>query len=138
MMYKKLLAIVLLFLVGYSLPNLFSLDKKMEFAQELQDPLLFECRLINNRCENGGLALRIHKGEFSTLQRTTFTLAINNTPITTPVLISSDDGQFGTLLGQMSKESPSMVEVLLPYCGNKIMKMIVVDKSSNTGLLVTL
>lgn len=137
-MQYKVVGVVLLFCIGYFIPDILSLDKKMEFAQPAQNPVLVDCVIRNNQCDAGDFKLEIIEGEFATLERTHFSLQQKNKPVQGDVLVTSDDNQFGTLLSQKLGKRPGDYQVLIPFCGNPIMNIILIDEQSNNGVIVRL
>ncbi len=136
-MIKKIIAFIVLFGLGYWLPDVLKLDKKMEFADSAVDPTLFECEILDNRCSGGGFEFALVKGNFTALERTTFTLRYQGMPVSGDILVTSDDQLIGTLLSQMTSQDKAERQVLIPYCGNPIMKIIVIDADSNQGVIIT-
>ncbi|MCA0936460.1 hypothetical protein LCL85_13045 [Vibrio alginolyticus] len=136
-MIKKILAFTVLFGLGYWLPDILNLDKKMEFSDAAVDPTLFECEIRSNRCSSGGFDFELIDGSFTALERTTFTLQYQGKPVSGDILVTSDDQLIGTLISQVTANDKDERQVLIPYCGNPIMKIIVIDAQSNKGVIIT-
>ncbi|WED20530.1 hypothetical protein L3Q72_07650 [Vibrio sp. JC009] len=128
--------ILLVFTAGFFAPDLLQWKKKMEFVQLPPDYRVIDCVLSGRKCQADDYELRLLDGNFLTLERTTFQLKHAQQVIRSDILITSDDNQFGTLLSQDIEQSDAHKDVLIPYCGNPIMHIIVVDKNRKTGLLV--
>ncbi len=136
-MVKKITAFVVLFGLGYWLPDVLNLDKKMEFADPAINPTLYECEIRSNRCSSGGFDFELIDGSFTALERTTFTLQYQGKPVSGDILVTSDDQLIGTLISQVTANGEAERQVLIPYCGNPIMKIIVIDTQSNKGVIIT-
>ncbi len=135
-MVKKLITLVVLFGIGYWLPDILNLDKKMEFSDAALNPTLFECEIRDNRCASGGFDFELIEGNFNALERTTFTLQYQGAPVSGDVLVTSDDQLFGTLISQITSVDKSKRQVLIPFCGNPVMKIIVIEKNRNSGVVI--
>ncbi len=136
-MIKKVITFIVLFGIGYWVPDILNLDKKMEFTDAALNPTLFECEIDNNSCSSGGFDFELINGDFGALQRTTFALRYQGTPVSGEILVTSDDKLFGTLISQNTSNGKDQRQVLVPYCGNPVMKIIVIDAQTNKGVIIT-
>jgi len=123
--------------VGYLLPDLLKLDKKMEFVNLTQEQYrVIECETINDHCIVDRYQLQFLVGRFGILERTSFRLLHDTHPVTTEVLITSDDNQFGTIRSQWQRRGSDIRQALIPYCGNPVMNIIVIDQARQTRILI--
>ncbi len=132
----KFVLILAIFAVGYSLPNLLQFDKKMEFVSSSENYQTLECQLINKACEQGEYHIELIAGKFASAQKTIFKINRNGKPIESEVLVTSDDNLFGTIVSQIPFEDKQIRQILIPYCGNPVMQVIVIDKENKKGLVI--
>jgi hypothetical protein len=137
-MLNKIIGIMALFGIGYLVPDVLGLEKKMEFADEVHNLKLVDCVIDLRHCAAGDYSLELVDGAFSTLERTTFVLLRNGEPIKSEVLVTSDDKQFGTLKSQRHSLKLEQSQVLIPYCGNPIMNIVLIDAATRSGVTVRL
>ena len=137
---KIIRIVTILFLAsiaGYLLPDFLKLDKKMEFVNLTDEKYtVVECEIINDKCSADSYQLQFLTGHFGILERTSFRLLRHNSPIIGEVLITSDDGQFGTIRSQRESRGSDIRQALIPYCGNPLMNIIVIDQARQTGILI--
>lgn len=132
----KLTLIVAVFLVGYSAPNLLQFDKKMEFVGSVENYAALDCQLVNQACENEGYRIELVNGNFASAQKTVFKISRNGQPVSSEVLVTSDDNLFGTIVSQITPEDTKTRQILIPYCGNTAMQIIVIDSENQLGLVI--
>jgi hypothetical protein len=70
------------------------------------------------------------------MEQTTFQLTKDDNDIQSEVLITSDDEIFGTIISQRMENDPNLHKVLIPYCGNPVMQIIIIDSSTQKGLVI--
>ncbi|MGY2575872.1 hypothetical protein [Vibrio sp. C8] len=70
------------------------------------------------------------------MEQTTFQLTKDDNAIQSEVLITSDDEIFGTIISQRMANDPKLHKVLIPYCGNPVMQIIIIDSSTQKGLVI--
>ncbi len=133
----KLVLVSVIFAVGYSLPNLLQFDKKMQFVTVTDQYQKVKCQLISQQCVTDEYRIELIEGNFTNAQKTVFNISRNDQPVMSEVLVTSDDNLFGTIVSQVSSNNPQNKQVLIPYCGNPIMRVIVIDKEKNKGLIIT-
>lgn len=129
--------IPLLFAAGYFAPTWFKFEPKMEFAAVPQGLTLIYCPVNDGRCQVDGYHVTIKSGQFSPLERTEFELTYEDEAPRADVLVTSDDQQFGTLIGQPTLDTSHSYSVLIPYCTNSGMQIIIIDPSRSVGLLLS-
>jgi len=132
----KFVLVIGIFAAGYIVPSLLNFDKKMQFTQTEDNYERVNCKLVDNQCSVQDYKLELVKGTFSTMEQTTFRLTKNNHGIQSDVLITSDDKIFGTIISQKMENDPTQHKVLIPYCGNPIMQIIIIDSSTQKGLVI--
>jgi hypothetical protein len=98
--------------------------------------VLSRCEIQNNRCTVGPYSLELVAGNFDILERTTFTLLRHGRPIKGHILVTSDDNQFGTIQSQKDNALSEQSQVLIPYCGNSIMNIVLIDEEAAEGLIL--
>ncbi len=134
--FLKIVLVAVIFAVGYALPSLLQFDKKMEFASSSENYKTLECQLINKACEQGEYRIELIKGNFASAQKTIFKINRNGQPIKSEVLVTSDDNLFGTIVSQIPLEDKRLRQILIPYCGNPVMQVIVIDQENKQGLVI--
>lgn len=132
----KTAVVAVIFAVGYLIPSLLQFENKMQFTQTQDNYERLDCTLINNQCLVQGYKLELVKGTFSTMEQTTFQLTKDDNYIQSEVLITSDDEIFGTIISQRMENDPNLHKVLIPYCGNPVMQIIIIDSSTQKGLVI--
>lgn len=132
----KTAVVAVIFAVGYLIPGLLQFENKMQFTQTQDNYERLDCKLINNQCLVQGYKLELVKGTFSTMEQTTFQLTKDDNDIQSEVLITSDDEIFGTIISQRMANDPKLHKVLIPYCGNPVMQIIIIDSSTQKGLVI--
>lgn len=132
----KTAVVAVIFAVGYLIPSLLQFENKMQFTQTQDNYERLDCTLINNQCLVQGYKLELVKGTFSTMEQTTFQLTKDDNDIQSEVLITSDDEIFGTIISQRIENDPNLHKVLIPYCGNPVMQIIIIDSSTQKGLVI--
>lgn len=132
----KSVLVIGIFAAGYVIPSLLNFDRKMQFTQTEDSYERVECKLVDSQCSVQGYKLELVKGSFSTMEQTTFKLTKNDHDIPSDVLITSDDKIFGTIISQRMENDPTQHKVLIPYCGNPIMQIIIIDSSTQKGLVI--
>ena len=132
----KTAVVAVIFAVGYLIPSLLQFENKMQFTQTQDNYERLDCTLINNQCLVQGYKLELVKGTFSTMEQTTFQLTKDDNDIQSEVLITSDDEIFGTIISQRMANAPKLHKVLIPYCGNPVMQIIIIDSSTQKGLVI--
>ncbi len=132
----KTAVVAVIFAVGYLIPSLLQFENKMQFTQTQDNYERLDCTLINNQCLVQGYKLELVKGTFSTMEQTTFQLTKDDNDIQSEVLITSDDEIFGTIISQRMENDPNLHKVLIPYCGNPVMQIIIIDSSTQKGLVI--
>lgn len=132
----KTAVVAVIFAVGYLIPSLLQFENKMQFTQTQDNYERLDCTLINNQCLVQGYKLELVKGTFSTMEQTTFQLTKDDNHIQSEVLITSDDEIFGTIISQRMENDPNLHKVLIPYCGNPVMQIIIIDSSTQKGLVI--
>lgn len=132
----KTAVVAVIFAVGYLIPGLLQFENKMQFTQTQDNYERLDCTLINNQCLVQGYKLELVKGTFSTMEQTTFQLTKDDNHIQSEVLITSDDEIFGTIISQRMANDPKLHKVLIPYCGNPVMQIIIIDSSTQKGLVI--
>lgn len=132
----KTAVVAVIFAVGYLIPSLLQFENKMQFTQTQDNYERLDCTLINNQCLVQGYKLELVKGTFSTMEQTTFQLTKDDNDIQSEVLITSDDEIFGTIISQRMENAPNLHKVLIPYCGNPVMQIIIIDSSTQKGLVI--
>lgn len=132
----KTAVVAVIFAVGYLIPSLLQFENKMQFTQTQDNYERLDCKLINNQCLVQGYKLELVKGTFSTMEQTTFQLTKDDNDIQSEVLITSDDEIFGTIISQRMANDPKLHKVLIPYCGNPVMQIIIIDSSTQKGLVI--
>ncbi|WP_117234246.1 hypothetical protein [Vibrio maerlii] len=132
-MWIKLVGVFIFLAIGFMLPEIFKLDKKMEFVSEVTGIEFINCVLEDNHCDAGDYHLALIDGAFEALELTSFSLKKGGSDIDGEILVTSDDKQFGTLRSQRNSQT---FEVLIPYCSNSIMKVIVIDLDSKVGVVI--
>ena len=132
----KTAVVAVIFAVGYLIPSLLQFENKMQFTQTQDNYERLDCKLINNQCLVQGYKLELVKGTFSTMEQTTFQLTKDDNDIQSEVLITSDDEIFGTIISQRMENDPNLHKVLIPYCGNPLMQIIIIDSSTQKGLVI--
>jgi hypothetical protein len=135
-MLRKIFAISILFGVGYFVPDFLDLDEKMVITESIEHPTLSRCEIQNNRCAVGPYSLELVAGNFGILERTTFTLLRHGRPIKGHILVTSDDNQFGTIQSQKDSAYTEQSQVLIPFCGNPIMNIVLIDEEAAEGLIL--
>ncbi|MDH5880064.1 hypothetical protein L8S15_13260 [Vibrio sp. S/42/10] len=136
-MFKNIIVFIIVIGVGYWTSYIFNFDKKMEFSDTPLDAQLHECRLEGDYCLSEEYELQLIDGSFAALQRTVFTLNYRGSPVTGKILVTSDDNQFGTLIGQAMVNQVDRKQVLIPFCGNPVMNIMVIDALTNSGIIIT-
>ncbi|WP_295895669.1 hypothetical protein [uncultured Vibrio sp.] len=132
----KLISIIGMVIVGFAAPQLLQFERKMEFIKFGSEFNKSQCYLEGNTCEVDSYRLELLEGNFDAIDRTTFSLFFQNKPIDSSVLVTSDDRQFGVLMSQ--KINAFKRSVLIPYCDNNDMDIILVDQERNRGLVINL
>lgn len=132
----KTAVVAVIFAVGYLIPSLLQFENKMQFTQTQDNYERLDCTLINNQCLVQGYKLELVKGTFSTMEQTTFQLTKDDNDIQSEVFITSDDEIFGTIISQRMENDPNLHKVLIPYCGNPVMQIIIIDSSTQKGLVI--
>lgn len=132
----KTAVVAVIFAVGYLIPSLLQFENKMQFTQTQENYERLDCTLINNQCLVQGYKLELVKGTFSTMEQTTFQLTKDDNDIQSEVFITSDDEIFGTIISQRMENDPNLHKVLIPYCGNPVMQIIIIDSSTQKGLVI--
>ncbi|MDV7105822.1 hypothetical protein R3X26_15560 [Vibrio sp. TH_r3] len=123
--------------VGYFIPDFLKLDKKMEFVNETEELYrVIECETIDDKCTVDSYQLQFLTGRFGILERTSFRLLYDDHSVATEILITSDDGQFGTIRSQREIRGSDIRQALIPYCGNPLMNIVVIDEARQTGILI--
>ena len=70
------------------------------------------------------------------MEQTTFQLTKDDKEIQSEVLITSDDEIFGTIISQRIENDPNLHKVLIPYCGNPVMRIIIIDSNPQKALVI--
>ncbi|WP_165312294.1 hypothetical protein [Vibrio ziniensis] len=132
----KFVLVIGIFAAGYIVPSLLQFDKKMQFTQHEDNYERVDCKLVDNQCSVQDYKLEIVKGSFSTMEQTIFKLTKNNHEVSSDILITSDDKIFGTIVSQRNEDAPTHHKVLIPYCGNPVMQIIIIDSNTQKGLVI--
>jgi hypothetical protein len=132
------LLVMMSVLSGYFFSDLMTENKKVEFVDDSSlryDRL--ECQMTEQECQVDGYHLTLMKGHFTPLEKTTFQLNYQHHALESEVLVSSDDHLFGTIKSQPMSGTPGAKQVMLPYCGNSDMSIILVDTQRGHALVVS-
>ncbi len=132
----KIISIIAVFAGGFYIPDLFQPDNNVQVADSEQGNTRLDCKLINNQCMAGDYKIELLDGSFEAMAETTFRLTRGDKAIDTEVLITSDDQLFGTITSQQIEETPKQRHVLIPYCGNPLMHIIIVDSQAKKEIVI--
>ncbi|NOH99371.1 hypothetical protein [Vibrio sp. 99-70-13A1] len=128
----KVITFIAVFYLGYLSTGL--LPKKIKFSNLTAPKTIEDCLFIQSKCSSSLFNIHLLSGSFKPLESTEFKIIGNDT--VNELLITSDDNRFGTI--KAVKIHNGNYSVLIPYCSNKNMKIILFTPQVDSSIRLNL